>query len=51
MQAWALLQIMFALALGASGIALIIVKLHIIERVKERELWKQIDQKIANLKW
>lgn len=50
MQAWALLQVMFALALAASAIALIIAKLHVKERLEEQTLWKQMREKIETLK-
>ena len=46
MQAWGLLQIMFALALAASAIALIIGKMHMVERLEEQELWKRIREKL-----
>ena len=49
MQAWGLLQFMFSLALAACGFALIIGKMHMIERLEEQELWKRIKEKIESL--
>jgi hypothetical protein len=47
MQLWALLQFAFALAAVISGFALIIAKLHVIERAEEQELWKELTERIA----
>jgi len=49
MQPWALLQFAFALAWVISCIALIISKMHIIERAEEHEWWKELTEKIASL--
>lgn len=48
MQPWALLQFAFALASVISCIALIINKMHIIQRAEEQELWKELTEKIAS---
>ena len=50
MQPWALLEFAFALATVISCIALIIGKLHIIERAEEQELWRQLKEKVASIR-
>lgn len=50
MQPWALLQFAFALAAVISCIALIISKMHLIERAEEQELWTQAKEKIASIR-
>ena len=49
MQIWALLQFAGALAVVVSCIALIIGRMHIIERAEEHEWWKELTEKIANI--
>jgi hypothetical protein len=50
MQAWAALEFAFALATLIGGIALIIDRLHIIEKAEEQELWIQAKEKVASLR-
>lgn len=49
MQTWALLQFAGALAVIVSCIALIIGKLHIIERAGDQKLWEKSRQNIARM--
>lgn len=45
MQPLAYLQFAFALVVAIGWIALAIEQLHIIERVEEQELWKEVKEK------
>jgi len=47
MEVWMTLQFAFALAFTIGCIALVIARLHIIERVEEQELWQEWKEKIA----
>lgn len=50
MQPWVVLQFAFALAWVISCIALIIGRLHIIERAEEQNLWKELTEKITSIR-
>ena len=50
MQPWALLQFAFALAAVISCIALVIGELHMVERAEEQKLWRQLEEKVANIR-
>ena len=50
MQAWVVLQFAFALAVVIGIIALIISKLHMVERAEQEEMWKRCREKIANIR-
>jgi len=45
---WAVLQFAFALTTTISGIALIISKMHVIERAEEQEFWRELKEKVAS---
>ena len=47
MELWMTLQFAFALAFTIGCIALVIARLHIIERAEEQELWKELKEKIT----
>jgi Na+-transporting methylmalonyl-CoA/oxaloacetate decarboxylase gamma subunit len=50
MQAWMVFQFAFALAVVISCLALVIGRLHIIERAEEQELWKEWKEKITAIR-
>lgn len=50
MQLWVFLQFAFALVTAIGGMALIIDRLHIIERAEEQKLWKETREKIAAMR-
>ena len=50
MEVWMILQFSFALAFTIGCIALVIGKLHIIERAEEQELWKEWKERIAAIR-
>ena len=50
MQPWALLQFAFALAVAISCFAIILGELHVIERAEERQLWDELEEKIAKIR-
>jgi hypothetical protein len=48
MEVWIALQFAFALAFTIGCIALVIGRLHIIERAEEQKWWNELKQKIAD---
>jgi len=48
MEVWVVLQFAFALAWVISCIALIIGRLHIIERAEEQKFWKELRENILS---
>ena len=50
MQPWMLLQFALALAAAVSCFALIIGEMHVIERVEEQELWRQLEEKVEKIR-
>ena len=50
MQLWTLLEFAFLLATAIGCIALIIGKLHMIERAEEEHLWRQLRERVTSMR-